>query len=114
MRKGMAGQPAMSAAGLAYFICCRLLDAEFQLSEIDRARAARNFTALAGHAHRLADIAAEMGAPRTAAAARRLAQSSRAGDPRQTDCLTDALRQSAAQSDRALRGVVAAARGGAD
>jgi len=90
------------------FLHCYLLDVEFHLEDIARARLANDFPRLARKAGILAGAAADVGAMCTSAAARRLDDACRAGNYRQTGQLIGALNRSCTESEMELRGFLIA------
>jgi hypothetical protein len=102
LRAGMTG-PCF-----ANFLFCYLLDVEFHLEDIARARRANDFPRLARKADTLAGAAADVGALRASAAARRLDDACRAGRYRQSGALIHALGQSCTEAEMELRGFLAA------
>lgn len=95
----------MPPRGLEQFLSSYLLDAEFQLAEIARAR---DPARIAAAARLLANLAAEAGAMQTRAAAGRLEDACRAHNARRTRRFAAALRHACARADRLLRGFLAA------
>jgi hypothetical protein len=92
--------------GLHYRVCCYLLDTEFHLEEILRARDAKDCARIARNARLLAGIAVQVGARRTAAAARRLYEACRRGDRRRALRLVGVLHRDCRDSDLELRSIL--------
>ncbi len=93
----------MTGPCFSSFLHCYLLDVEFHLEDIARARRSNDFPRLARKADILAGTAADVGALRTSAAARRLGAASRAGDALQTCRLAGELSARCTESEMDLR-----------
>ena len=101
-------------ARLSYFLSSYLLDVEFFLEEIRRARFGRNPDGIAQNAHILGNMTADIGATRASAAARRLEAACISGCCRQTDLLMDALSDCCAECEMELRDFLAGLQGVSD
>jgi hypothetical protein len=103
-KKRFAGlQGTMPEAAFSYFLYCHLLDVEFHLEEIARARAALDFPRLSDKAQTVAGMAVQLGAMRTAAAASRLDLASRAQRPGDTARLIAELQACCMECEAMLR-----------
>ena len=93
-----------SRAAFSYHAYCYLLDMDFHLASIETARAAGDFVRLARHARLMADMAANLGAMRTSAAASRLEEAGNAMDDAGAGRLIDELGLCCADAEAQLRG----------
>ena len=93
----------MSEAAFCYFIYCHLLDVEFHLEEIARARAAGDLPRLSHKAMTVAGMAADVGAMRVDAAARRLGAACRTGHYPETCRFIGELGERCTESEMELR-----------
>jgi hypothetical protein len=93
----------MPDAGFCYFLYCHLLDVEFHLEEIARARAAGDLPRLSHKAQVLAGMTADAGAMRASAAARRLGAACRPGNYPEIFRLIGELSQCCTECELELR-----------
>ncbi len=98
----------MTGPCFSSFLHCYLLDVEFHLEDIARARRSNDFPRLARKADILAGTAADVGALRTSAAARGLGEACRAGNYRQTGHLIGVLNRSCTEAEMELRAFLTA------